>query len=170
MKKKNKTNIEIDDNNYSIYRNLLDEYINLKENPKSKYNLGKIVNRTSLIGVVLIALISLNVFSILNIPFELVALIAGVTFIDSIFKIITNEKRIKEQLDIMYPNLITDLDYLELSKKVHQHEYSKQIRRTRIRENPKKTNFSEINNQVLDEKQITRHQTKAKKLELKYKG
>ena len=133
MKRRNKKdiNIDIEENNYSIYRSLLDEYTALKENKHSKFNPERNIYKVLAVDFFITILAILNVFAPLSIPTPLFFVALAATFIDTIIKIVTNENRIKEELSKRYPNLITDLDYLELSKKVHQYEWSKQIRRTR---------------------------------------
>lgn len=133
MKKTNRNNISIDieESNYSIYRNLLDEYTDLKENKHSKFNLERNVYKVTFVGFIITIFAILNVFVPLSIPTSLFFVALGATFIDTVIKIVSNESRIKEELSKRYPNLITDLDYLELTKNVHQYEWSKQIRRTK---------------------------------------
>lgn len=127
MKKTNRNNINIDieENNYSIYRNLLDEYTDLKENKHSKFNSERNIYKVIAVDFFITILAILNVFVPLSIPVPLFFVALGATFIDTVIKIVTNESRIKEELSKRYPNLITDLDYLELSKKVHQYECRK---------------------------------------------
>lgn len=133
MKKRNKNNINIDieENNYSIYRNLLNEYTDLKENKHSKFNLERNVYKVTFVGFIVTVLAILNMFVPLSIPTPLFFVAIGTMFVDAIIKIATNEGRIKDELGKRHPNLVTDLDYLELTKKVHQYEWSKQIRRTK---------------------------------------
>lgn len=133
MKKTNRSNINVDieENNYSIYRNLLDEYTDLKENKHSKFNLERNVYKVTFAGFIITVLAILNVFVPLSIPTSLFFVAIGAMFVDAIIKIATNEIRVKEELGKRHPNLVTDVDYLELTKKVHQYEWSKQIRRTK---------------------------------------
>ena len=64
MKKTNRNNINVDieENNYSIYRNLLDEYTDLKENKHSKFNLERNVYKVTFVGFIITVFAILNVF------------------------------------------------------------------------------------------------------------
>lgn len=133
MKKrnKNKINIDIEENNYSIYRNLLDEYTDLKENKHIKFNLERNVYMLSIVCFIITIAAIFNLYIPLNMSNSIFFIIAGAAFLNTGIRVLTNENRVKDELSKRHLNLVTDVDYLEMMKKLHQYEWSKQIRRTK---------------------------------------